>query len=114
MFLEFLPARIQRKINANNLPFKVINIGLSGEPSAVELERVDLYIDQHFDLFVLELGANDILKDIPSEITQRNLQALIDKVKANYPSITMLFLGIKITFCLAEARTIPFNFVFKK
>ena len=112
--LESLPARIQEKINADKLPFKVINGELSGETSAGGLERIDLFVDQHFDLFILELGANDILSDIPAEITHNNQQSLIDKVKSNYPNITMLFLGMEIPAWLAEPRTIPFNFVFRK
>lgn len=112
--LESLPALIQEKIDAENLPFKVINGGLSGETSEGGLNRIDLFLDQQFDLFVLELGANDIFRDIPAATTHKNLQSIVDKVKGTYPAITMLLLGMEIPAWLAEAKTLPFNDVFRK
>jgi acyl-CoA thioesterase-1 len=112
--LESLPALIQDKINSEKLPFKVINAGLSGETSAGGLARIDLFLDQQFDIFVLELGANDILRGISSETTHKNLQEIINKVVAKHPQIKMLLLGMEIPTWLAEARTVPFNIVFRK
>lgn len=112
--LESIPALIQDKINAEKLPFQVINAGLSGDTSAGGLERIDLFLDQHFDVFVLELGANDILRGISSKITHKNLQGIIDKVVATHPKIRILLLGMEIPAWLAGLRTIPFNIVFRQ
>ena len=112
--LESLPALIQDKIDKENLPFKIINGGLSGDTSAGGLARIDQFLNYQFDVFVLELGANDILKGIPSAITYRNLQEIINKVLATHTKIKMLFLGMEIPAWLAETRTIPFNGVFRK
>jgi acyl-CoA thioesterase-1 len=112
--IESLPALIQEKINLEKLPFKVINAGLSGEIASGGAERIDLFLDQEFDIFVLELGANDILRDLPAETTHKNLQLIIDKVKATYPDIAMLLLGMEIPAWLAKGRTIPFNEMFRK
>ena len=56
------PAQIQRKIDAEHLPWRVVNAGLSGETSAGGLRRIDWVLRQRPDVFVLELGANDGLR----------------------------------------------------
>jgi len=53
------PALIQGKIDAEHLPWHVVNAGLSGETSAGGLRRVDWVLRQRVDVFVLELGGND-------------------------------------------------------
>ena len=66
--------------------------GLSGETSAGGLTRLDWVIRQPIDIFILELGANDGLRGLPLEETQKNLQSIIDKVKANFPMSKLLLL----------------------
>src|SRR6476469_2006058 len=72
------PALIQNKIDSLNLPYHVINGGLSGETSAGGLGRIDWILKQPIDIFVLELGANDGLRGISVMETRSNLQAIID------------------------------------
>ena len=54
---ESFPALIQQQIEAECLPFRVINAGLSGETSAGGLRRIDWVLQQRVDLLVIELGA---------------------------------------------------------
>ncbi|RYE50044.1 MAG: hypothetical protein EOP48_20480, partial [Sphingobacteriales bacterium] len=56
---EAFPALIQQKIDSLDLPYKVINAGLSGETSAAGESRIDWILKQPVAIFVLELGAND-------------------------------------------------------
>src|SRR5690554_3834928 len=60
---ESFPAVIQERIDSLNLPYTVVNAGVSGETSATGLSRIDWVLDkQKVDVFVLELGANDGLR----------------------------------------------------
>ncbi|MBS7565753.1 arylesterase [Mucilaginibacter sp. Bleaf8] len=93
---ESFPALIQQKINAASLPYRVINAGISGDTSAGGLTRVDYLLNQPIHIFVLELGINDILRGIPPQSTARNLQAIIDKVKARYPQAKMALMGMEL------------------
>src|SRR5687768_13763809 len=79
---QAFPALIQKKIDSLNLPYKVINAGVSGETTSGGNGRIDWILRQPIDVFVLELGANDGLRGIPISETKRNLQSIIDKVKA--------------------------------
>lgn len=44
--------------------------------------------------FFLELGANDGLRGIPLDLTQQNLQAIIDRVKAKNAEVRIVIAGM--------------------
>lgn len=112
--LESLPALIQAKIMAGKLPYHVINAGVSGETSAGGLARIDLLLNKPVDVFVLELGANDILRGIPPQTTANNLQAIVNKVKAKYPQVKMALLGMELPQWIPGAFAGTFRAVFKQ
>jgi acyl-CoA thioesterase-1 len=89
------PARIQVKIDAEHLPWHVVNAGLSGETSAGGLRRIDWVLRQRLDVFVLELGANDGLRGTAPEVTRANLQAIIDRVRSKYPAARIVLAGMR-------------------
>lgn len=91
---EAFPALVEASLTKNNKPCKVVNAGLSGETSAGGLTRIDWILKQPVDIFVLELGANDGLRGLPLEQTEKNLQAIIEKVKAKNPDVTIVLAGM--------------------
>ncbi|MBA2762229.1 MAG: arylesterase [Segetibacter sp.] len=93
---QAFPALIQKKIDSLGLPYKVINAGVSGETSSGGNSRIDWILRQPVDVFVLELGANDGLRGIPSSETKKNLQSIINKVKAKYPGAQLVLTGMQI------------------
>ena len=93
---EAFPALIQRKIDSLALPYKVVNAGVSGETSSVGDGRIDRVLRQPVDVFVLELGGNDGLRGIPVTETRKNLQSIIDKVKAKNPAVKIIIAGMQI------------------
>jgi acyl-CoA thioesterase-1 len=90
------PAIIQEKIDSQGLEYQVINAGLSGETTASGKNRVSWVLNQNVDVFVLELGANDGLRGVPLEETRKNLQAIIDTVRAKNPETKILLTGMQI------------------
>jgi acyl-CoA thioesterase-1 len=93
---EAYPALIQQKLDSLKLPYTVINGGLSGETSAAGKSRIDWLLKQPIDVFVLELGANDGLRGIAVAETTKNLQFIIDQVRAKYPSAKMVLAGMQV------------------
>ncbi|MBB6128731.1 arylesterase [Mucilaginibacter lappiensis] len=93
---EAFPGVIKDKIDSLKLPSKVINAGLSGETTAGGNARLDWLLKQKVDVFILELGANDGLRGIPVNETNKNLQSIIDKVKAKYPEVKIVLLGMQV------------------
>jgi len=93
---EAFPGVIKDKIDSLKLPYKVVNAGLSGETTAGGNARLSWLLKQKVDIFILELGANDGLRGIPVSETNKNLQSIIDKVKAKYPEVKIVLLGMQV------------------
>ncbi|HEY1024536.1 MAG TPA: arylesterase [Sphingobacteriaceae bacterium] len=111
---DAFPSIIQQKIDSLELPYKVINAGLSGETTASGKNRIDWLLKQKVDVFVLELGANDGLRGIPVAETSRNLQAIVDKVKAKYPDAEMVLLGMEVPPNMGDRYVMEFRAIFRK
>ncbi|MGM9477175.1 arylesterase [Pedobacter sp. GSP4] len=93
---EAYPALIQNRIDSLKMPYNVINGGLSGETSAGGKGRIDWLLKQPVAVFVLELGANDGLRGLPVAQTVKNLQDIIDRVKAKYPDAKLVMAGMQV------------------
>jgi acyl-CoA thioesterase I len=93
---EAFPALIQDKLDSLDLPYKVVNAGVSGETTSGGNSRIDWVLRQPVDVFVLELGGNDGLRGIPLTETRKNLQAIMDKVKAKYPDVKIILAGMQV------------------
>ncbi len=93
---QAFPNLIQHKIDILELDYKVVNAGLSGETSAGGLNRIGWILSQPVDIFILELGANDGLRGLPLEQTRKNLQGILDKVKAKYPESEIIIAGMMV------------------
>jgi acyl-CoA thioesterase-1 len=106
------PALIQDKIDSLNLPYKVINAGLSGETSAAGKNRIDWLLKQPVDIFVLELGANDGLRGVAVPETKANLQDLIDRVKKKYPRAKLVITGMQMPPSMGQQYTTDFKNLF--
>ena len=106
------PALIQQRIDSLGLQYEVINSGLSGETSAGGLRRIDWVLQQHVDIFVLELGGNDGLRGIDPQSTLRNLQGIMDRVKATYPDATIILTGMESPPNMGESYTSEFRSIY--
>lgn len=109
---EAFPALVEASLMKNNKPCKVVNAGLSGETSAGGLTRIDWILKQPVDIFVLELGANDGLRGLPLEQTEKNLQAIIEKVKAKNPNVTIVLAGMLVPPNMGPEYTEKFKNIF--
>ena len=90
------PALLQKKIDAKNWDFRVVNAGQSGDTSAGGLGRLDWLLKNRVDVLVLELGGNDGLRGLPVETMRKNLQAIIDRTKKKYPNAKVILAGMKV------------------
>ena len=109
---EAFPAIIQKKIDSLGLPYQVINAGVSGETSSGGKTRIDWILREPVDIFILELGANDGLRGTPLSETKKNLQDIIDKVKAKYPDTKLVFAGMEIPPNMGQAYTTEFRNIY--
>jgi acyl-CoA thioesterase I len=109
---EAFPALIQKRIDSLDLPYQVINAGVSGETSSGGKTRIDWILREPVDIFVLELGANDGLRGTLLSETKKNLQDIIDKVKAKYPDTKLVFAGMEIPPNMGQDYTTEFRNIY--
>jgi acyl-CoA thioesterase-1 len=109
---EAFPALLGNKIDSLQLPYEVINAGLSGETSAAGKARIDWLLKDQVDIFVLELGANDGLRGIPVSETRKNLQSIIDQVKAKYPEAKLVMVGMEVPPNMGKTYASDFRMIF--
>jgi acyl-CoA thioesterase I len=112
--VQAYPARLGQLARERGLDWTVVNAGLSGETSAGGLRRVDWVLRQPVDLFLLELGGNDGLRGIAPEVTESNLQAIIDRVRAARPRARLLIAGMRMPASMGEDYTAAFDGIFKR
>ncbi len=109
---EAFPSLIQKKIEQEKLPFKVVNAGLSGETTAGGLRRIDWLLKQKVDVLVIELGGNDGLRGIAPSETEKNLQGIIDKAREKNPDVVIVLAGMQAPPNMGKDYTEKFRAVF--
>lgn len=111
---ESFPSLVQDRIDSLDLPYQVINAGLSGETSAGGVGRIDWVLQQPVDIFVLELGANDMLRGLDVKETESNLDKIIESVKNTYPDAQLIVVGMESPPNMGEDYVKAFNALFAK
>lgn len=109
---EAYPALIQRKLEASGRSWRAVNAGVSGETTSGGLRRLDWVLRQPVDVFVLALGGNDGLRGVAPEVTRRNLQAIVDRVRARYPQAVVVIAGMQMPPSMGSQYTDAFRRVF--
>jgi acyl-CoA thioesterase-1 len=106
------PAVIQEKLDSLDLPYQVVNAGLSGETTASGRNRIGWVLNQEVDIFVLELGANDGLRGVPLDETRKNLQAIIDTIRSKNAETKIILAGMQIPPNMGQEYTSEFRNIF--
>ena len=102
-------ALLQLKLDSLGMPYTCVNAGLSGETTADGVNRIDWVLQQQVDVFVLELGGNDALRGLPVTESKKNLQIMLEKVKAKYPDCKIVVAGMLAPPNLGAAYTNAFR-----
>lgn len=108
------PMLIQRKIDSAGLPFDIVNAGVSGETSSGLLDRLDWLLRARFDVFVLESGANDGLRGIPTTTLQANLETAFDRIKAKRPDARIVLIQMEALPNLGPKYAADFHAVYPR
>lgn len=106
------PALLQEKIDSVQLPFAVVNAGVSGDTTAGGLRRVTWAMARGADVLVIALGGNDGLRGIPPEETAKNLLGIVEKARKKNPEILILIAGMQMPDNMGKDFTSRFKAVF--
>jgi acyl-CoA thioesterase-1 len=75
------PEKLQAALKAKGLDVTVANAGVSGDTTTGGLARIDWSVPDGTDGVILELGANDALRGIAPEQSEKNLDQMITRLK---------------------------------
>jgi acyl-CoA thioesterase-1 len=106
------PSLIEKKAQAEGVPIKVINAGLSGETTAGALRRIDWVLRSPADLIVIEGGANDALRGLPPDDARANLEQLIAAVRAKQPQVKIALVQMEAPPNFGAAYTRSFHAIY--
>ncbi len=109
---EAYPALIEKELKKRFQDIKVINAGVSGATSASGLKRLDWYLNAKPDIMVLALGANDGLRGMKTQETEKNLSLVIEKAKTR--GITVILAGMKMPTNMGSPYRNQFESIFSK
>jgi len=112
--LDF-PNRLQQSLKAKGLNVSVINAGVSGDTSAGGLARLDWSLGGPGgtpNAAIVELGANDGLRGLPTDEMEKNLDAILAKLMAR--GIPVLLTGMKAPRNFGAAYAARFDAVFPR
>ena len=93
---EAYPTLLAKKLRAAGLNFVVTNASASGGTTDGGLQRLPPHLKHKIDILILELGINDAFRGVPVEQIQKNLQEIIDRVKAKNPNARVVIAGIQL------------------
>jgi len=107
-----IPVVLQARLKASGIDATVINAGVSGDSSAGGLSRLDWSLADHPDAAIVELGSNDALRGILPAQTEKNLSAILAKLKAQH--VATLLLGMKAPRNLGPEYARDFDAIYPK
>lgn len=89
---DAFPVQLEAALREKGHDVSIANAGVSGDTSTGGLARLDWSVPDDTHAVLLELGANDALRGISPQETQRNIDEMITRLKDR--GIAVLLVGI--------------------
>jgi acyl-CoA thioesterase-1 len=89
---QAFPARLEAALKARGHDIVIANAGVSGDTSTAGAERLDWSLVPEIDGVIVELGANDALRGIDPEATEKALDGILGALQQR--KLPVLFVGM--------------------
>ncbi|MEO8044757.1 MAG: arylesterase [Spartobacteria bacterium] len=109
---EAYPALLSEKAEAAGQRLRIVNAGVSGDTTAGGLRRLPRLLDRPIDVFIVELGINDIFRGVPVSQIEANLQKIIDLVRAHSPQVRVIVAGMQLPRTAVEDSLTSFGRIY--
>jgi acyl-CoA thioesterase-1 len=107
-----LTAVLETRLRASGLDVKFINAGVSGDTSAGGLARLDWSLADHPEAAIIELGSNDALRGQSPSETEKNLGAILGRLKTDH--VAILLTGMKAPRNLGPEYAAQFDAIYPR
>ena len=104
--------KLQTALRAKGIDAEVANAGVSGDTTSGGLSRLDWSVPDGTQLVILELGANDMLRGVAPEVTEKNLDGMLARLKAR--NIPVLLAGMQAAPNLGADYQAAFNAIYPR
>lgn len=106
------PEQLDKALDAKGIKIEIINAGVSGDTTSSGLARLDWSVGEGVNAVILELGANDALRGIPTELSEKNLDIMIAKFKER--NIKVLLTGMMAPPNMGASYGEAFNDIYER
>jgi acyl-CoA thioesterase-1 len=106
------PTVLEAALKARGHKVEIANAGVSGDTATGGLDRLDWSVPDGTDGVILELGANDMLRGVAPAVAEKNLDAMIARLKTR--GIEVLLAGMYAAPSLGRAYADEFNAIFPR
>ena len=107
---EAYPALLQKKLRQAGYNWRVINAGISGETSSGTLSRVNWVLKLKPDVVILETGANDGLRGIDPQLTEKNIAETVRILKER--KVRVVLAGMRMVSNMGREYTDSFSAIY--
>lgn len=90
------PSRLEAALRAKGVNARITNAGVSGDTTAAGLQRLEFTLNAQSaapDLFILELGGNDLLRGLSPAETKANLASMLTVLQQR--GVPVLLMGMR-------------------
>jgi len=109
---ESYTAQLEAALKAKGHKVVITNAGVSGDTTSAGLSRIDWSVPDGADGVILELGANDALRGIAPEQSEKNLDVMLARLKER--GIPVLLAGILAPPNMGGDYAEKFNPIYKR
>ncbi len=109
---QSFPEKLEAALRAKGHDVVIANAGVSGDTTSGGLARLDWSVPDGTRLVILELGANDMLRGVSPAITEKNLDAMISRLRER--GIAVLLAGMRAAPNLGPAYREAFDAIYPR
>lgn len=104
------PAQLEKALKAKGLSVEIANAGVSGDTASGGLSRLDWSVPDGTDAVIVELGANDMLRNVDPKVTRAALEQIVTKLKQR--GIEVMLAGMRSVANYGEEYAKQFNAIY--
>ncbi len=109
---QSFPEKLEKALREKGHDVVIAGAGVSGDTTSGGLSRLDWSIPDGTQLVILELGANDMLRGIAPAITEKNLDAMLTRLKER--NIAVLLAGMRAAPSLGQDYQTAFDAIYPR
>lgn len=105
------PAVMEKALREKGLAVEIANAGVSGDTASAGLARLDWSVPEGTDGVILALGANDMLRGVPPDVTRKALEDIVSRLAAR--RIPVMLVGMLAAPNLGEDYRRRFDAIYR-